>query len=382
MQNVVYNKNNPFLSSIIEKTSLGMPGSNNNVYNVVLDLKKSGFSYNCGDYLGVYPQNQSRHVIQLLKLINISKEKNISTCGTKRLIKLKDALKLHYSMNKINQKTLFFLKLIDRYESLNAQEAILIDMHAEGKKKYINKINLINLLNQYSSIEITSQMLINVMNTLSPRLYSIASSPTIHPDSIHLTVKTMKYLCCNKCYHGSTSSYLTKVIDRGIFPISVFPVKSSFNLPLDDSIDIIMIGSGTGIAPFRSFIEERMARSATGLNWLFFGEQKEITDFFYKKDWYFWLKIGILTRLDLAFSRNKEYKVYIHHRMLEKSSEIWRWIKNQAYCYVCGNSKSMSLGVEKALVTIFQNEGKMSFGGAKIFVKKLKNNKRYQRDVY
>ena len=220
------------------------------------------------------------------------------------------------------------------------------------------------------------------MRKLPARLYSIASSPKAHPEEVHLTVGVVRYHTHGRERKGVCSTYLAERISKGK-KAQVFVTKNKkFKLPANNQTPIIMVGPGTGIAPFRAFIEERKATKAKGENWLFFGDQHYLTDFLYQNEWKSYLDEGILTKLDVAFSRDQNEKVYVQNRMLERSKELFRWIEEGAYFYVCGDAKRMANDVDVALHNIIEKEGALKEEEAKAYVKKLKVEKRYLRDVY
>ncbi len=215
-----------------------------------------------------------------------------------------------------------------------------------------------------------------------PRLYSIASSPRAHPQEIHLTVAVARYRTNGRDRVGVCTTFLADRVTVGETPTPVFVSHSHFGPPDDGSRDAIMVGPGTGIAPFRAFLQDRAASGATGRNWLFFGDQKRATDFLYEEDWERWKKEGILTRIDTAFSRDQLVKVYVQDRMREGAAELWAWIKDGAHFYVCGDAKRMAKDVDVALHEVIAGQGNMTPAEAADYVKAMKKEKRYQRDVY
>jgi len=215
-----------------------------------------------------------------------------------------------------------------------------------------------------------------------PRLYSIASSPLKTPTQIHLTVAVVRYTTNQRKRYGVCSTFLADRVILNDTAIPVFVTDSHFKLPEDRSKDVIMVGPGTGIAPFRAFTQELAAKPGPGRAWLFFGDQHSKTDFLYEEEWAHFLSSGILTRLDTAFSRDQEKKVYVQDKMRESSKELWNWLNKGAYFYVCGDAKKMAKDVDQALHEIIAKEGSLSPEEAILFVKQLKKDRRYQRDVY
>jgi sulfite reductase (NADPH) flavoprotein alpha-component len=215
---------------------------------------------------------------------------------------------------------------------------------------------------------------------MPPRLYSIASSLSAHTEEVHLTVAVVRYEGNGKDRKGVCSSYLAERVGERV-PCYLHPNKN-FKLPEDPSIPIIMVGPGTGIAPFRAFVEERRVTGATGKNWLFFGDRSQKTDYLYENEWESYHNDGILNDLDLAWSRDQEKKVYVQHKMLEKKAQLWSWLQDGAIFYVCGDASRMAKDVDQALRTIAQDEGTMSEEDASTWVKNLLKERRYLKDVY
>jgi len=221
------------------------------------------------------------------------------------------------------------------------------------------------------------------LRKLMPRLYSIASSPKVSPDGIHLTVAIVRYQTNGRERVGVCSTFMADRVVVGDTPVPAFVSHSHFGLPEDHAEkDVIMIGPGTGIAPFRAFVQERAAVGAKGRNWVFFGDQHSATDFLYEDEWNDYQSKGQVTRLDLAWSRDQEQKVYVQDKMRENAKELWSWIQNGAYFYVCGDAKRMAKDVDQALHDIIAEQGAMPIEKAAEYVKQLKKDKRYQRDVY
>jgi len=220
------------------------------------------------------------------------------------------------------------------------------------------------------------------MRKLPPRLYSIASSLKAHPDEVHLTVAAVRYNLHGRARKGVCSTYFADLIERGDTSPIYFHANKNFRLPQSPDTPIIMVGPGTGIAPFRAFIEERVETGAKGKSWLFFGDQHFQTDFLYQLEWQDYLKQGDLTRMDVAFSRDTPHKIYVQHRMKERAKELYAWLEEGAHFYVCGDAARMAKDVATALQEIVCKEGNMSEDNAQDYIKKLKKSKRYLQDVY
>jgi sulfite reductase (NADPH) flavoprotein alpha-component len=270
--------------------------------------------------------------------------------------------------------------------SSQAEKAKLSGLLAPESKdlleKWLYDREFIDLLLEFPSARISPQELVDHLRRLVPRLYSIASSQRVHPFEVQLIVAVVRYRTNGRDRVGACSSFLADRVAVGSTPTPVFVSNAHFGLPPDDSKDIIMVGPGTGIAPFRAFVEERAATGAKGRNWLFFGDQRRATDFLYEEDWAKWKADGVLTRIDTAFSRDQLLKVYVQDRMREGAAELWAWIKAGAYFYVCGDAKRMAKDVDVALHDVIAGQGGMSPAEAADYVKAMKKEKRYQRDVY
>ena len=239
-----------------------------------------------------------------------------------------------------------------------------------------------DLLAEFPSAQLTAQELVDHMRKLMPRLYSIASSPQVFPQEIHLTVAIVRYETNKRERVGVCSTFMSDRVTVGQTPVPVFVSNSHFGPPEDGARDCIMIGPGTGIAPFRAFIQDRIASEAKGRNWVFFGDQKKATDYLYEEEWEDYKAKGQVDRLDLAWSRDQAEKIYVQDKMRDNAAELWAWLDGGANFYVCGDAKRMAKDVDAALHEIIAEHGKMDSDAAIAYVKQLKKDKRYQRDVY
>jgi sulfite reductase (NADPH) flavoprotein alpha-component len=247
---------------------------------------------------------------------------------------------------------------------------------------FLEAREFVDLLAEFPSARLTPQEFVDLLRKLMPRLYSIASSPRVHPVDVHLTVAIVRYETNHRHRVGVCSTFLSDRAAVGQTPVPVFVSHSHFGPPEDGSRDCIMVGPGTGIAPFRAFVQDRAASGATGRNWLFFGDQKRATDFLYEEEWQQFLATGKLMRLDTAFSRDQLLKIYVQDRMRENAAELWRWLEGGGHFYVCGDAKRMAKDVDTALHDIIAGQGRMTMEQAADYVKQMKKDKRYQRDVY
>ena len=253
----------------------------------------------------------------------------------------------------------------------------------EVLRTWLEQRAYIDVLQEFPRARLSPQELVDLMRKLMPRLYSIASSPKVSPEGIHLTVAIVRYETNHRQRMGVCSTFMADRVELGSTPVPVFVSSSHFGLPEDHpDRDVIMVGPGTGVAPFRAFVQERAAVGATGRNWVFFGDQHAATDFLYEEEWSEHLAQGAVTKLDLAWSRDQEQKVYVQDRMRESAAELWSWLQNGALFYVCGDAKRMAKDVDQALTDIAAEQGHMSVEEAADWVKQLKKDKRYQRDVY
>ncbi|MBX7157700.1 MAG: sulfite reductase subunit alpha [Verrucomicrobiae bacterium] len=378
----LFNRNNPFSAVLLENRLLSKPGSEKDTRHLVLKIDTEALPYNPGDSLGVLAQNPQTLVLEMLKLLELNPETSISVAPDKTL-SLEEALKSVYVLNRSGKKLVkaCWEKLTDsaakeKFQALVADEAKL--------DEYVFTRDCFDVISDFPSVRFTAEELIGLLNKSNPRLYSIASSPKKHPNEVHLTVAVVRYETHGRPKVGLASGYLAEGVALGE-EISVYvqPTRH-FHLPSDPNTAMIMVGPGTGIAPFRAFLEHRQVHGHQGKNWLFFGDQKAATDFLYGEEFAEYQKQGLLTRLDTAFSRDQAHKIYVQNRMLENGKELWQWLQEGAYFYVCGDAKRMARDVHQALIDIAQKEGGLSADAAKEYIEVTltKTEKRYLKDVY
>ena len=272
--------------------------------------------------------------------------------------------------------------VLQKYNAI-AKNENLTAILADTKKlhEYVYGRDVVDIFNEFPA-ELTGQSLLSVLKKLPSRAYSIASSLAAHPDEVHLTVGAVRYEKYGRKKQGVASSFLSDRVNIGD-SVNVFLESNEFfKLPKNNNADILMVGPGTGVAPFRAFVEERAEIGAEGKNWLVFGNPNFTTDFLYQTEWQQYLKKGVLTRLDLAFSRDQAEKIYVQHRLLQKSKQVWEWINNGTTLYVCGDKNKMAIDVERAFVQIAQKEGGLPEEKATAFIKNLKKTRKYLEDVY
>jgi sulfite reductase (NADPH) flavoprotein alpha-component len=262
----------------------------------------------------------------------------------------------------------------------------LLELLAPGREQelraYIQDRDLLDLVQDYKLQGVPAKAFVSILRKLPPRLYSISSSPKAYPDEVHLTIRKVEYEAIGRNRYGVCSTYIAEHAELGeTLPVFI-QQNENFKLPQNTDTPIIMIGPGTGVAPFRAFLGEREEAGAEGKTWLFFGDRRFSTDFLYQVEWQRWLKDGVLTHLDVAFSRDTDEKVYVQHRILEHSKELYQWLQEGANIYVCGDEKHMAHDVHAALATILEQEGGLSPEEAAEYLARLLQEKRYQRDIY
>jgi sulfite reductase (NADPH) flavoprotein alpha-component len=380
-----YSKDRPFPAKLTENRLLNKPGSAKETRHFVVDLRGSGLHYKAGDSLGVFPSNRESEVNELLQRLGATGDEPVSPPLLKlpAPISLRAALTDKLALAKPARKIIETLAA----KATNADEKAKLSglLTPESKDllaQYLEEREFVDLLAEYPSAKLTAQEFVEHLRKLMPRLYSIASSSKQHPSDVHLTVAIVRYETNHRERVGVCSTFLSDRAQVGSTPVPVFVSDSHFGPPEDGAKDCIMVGPGTGIAPFRAFLQDRVATGAKGRNWLFFGDQKKATDFLYEEEWQEYLAKGQLTRLDTAFSRDQLTKVYVQDRMRENAKELWSWLQGGAHFYVCGDAKRMAKDVDTALHDIIAEQGAMSVEQAVDYVKQMKKDKRYQRDVY
>jgi sulfite reductase (NADPH) flavoprotein alpha-component len=378
-----YNKDNPFPARIIENRLLSKPGSEKETRHFVLSMAGSGLEYKAGDSLGVYPVNPPGEVAELLRVLGCTGQERVILPKATVTVPLKLALMANLALDGPTRRILETLAAKagdpaerDRLASLLAPDA------KEPLQAYIGQRHYLDVLSDFPSARLSPQDLVDHLRRLMPRLYSIASSPRLHPGEIHLTVVLVRYQMNGRDRQGVCSSFLAERVREIETLVPVFVAASHFAPPEDPSKDCIMIGPGTGVAPFRAFVQDRAALGATGRNWLFFGDHHRATDFLYEEEWTEALAAGHLQRLDTAWSRDQDRKIYVQDKLREQAAELWRWLQAGAHLYVCGDAKRMAKDVEAALLDLISQQGSLPPAAAADFLKQLKKDRRYQRDVY
>ena len=367
-------KDNPYASELLVN-NLMTEGSDKETCHFELSLKESGIDYDPGDSLGILPANCPEVVSELLQAVGLTGEENIALGDETH--PLKDALS-----NRLACTVLSKIQ-IKKFNELAQSDKLAALLKIENKESLIDYMwgrELIDLFLEFPQVGIEAQGFTDLLRAMPPRLYSIASSLKAHPDEVHLTVAVVRYEGHGRDRKGVCSSYLVERVGESV-PCYLHPNKN-FKLPANPDTPIIMVGPGTGIAPFRAFIEERRSISARGKNWLFFGDRSSSTDYLDGEEWEAYRKEGTIHELDLAWSRDQAEKVYVQHKMAERGSELWKWLQDGAMFYVCGDASRMAKDVDQALRDIASKEGGMSEDDAASWIKALQKEKRYLKDVY
>ena len=367
----VFDRKNPFPAPLLAATRLNAAGSAKDTRYVSVDIMHSGLSYKAGDALGVYPENCFALVNDILSLLHASGGE--IAMYRNQLIRELDIIKPTDELLELMQVNAVDQADKDKITRLLEEEAV------EGLPA---EPQIIDLLLFFENIKLKVKDFIGTLLPMSPRLYSISSSPKAYPDEVHLTVGVVEYEMAGRKRKGVASTYLGQRVHQHQ-PVRVFIQPShGFAPPSDTNKPMIMVGPGTGIAPFRAFLQDRKADGAVGKNWLFFGDQHEATDFLYRDELEQYVADGILSKLTTAFSRDGDEKVYVQHRMLQHAAELWAWLNDGGHFYVCGDAKRMAKDVDNALHQIIAQQGQMSDEDARAYVKQMSANGRYQRDVY
>jgi sulfite reductase (NADPH) flavoprotein alpha-component len=369
---------NPFPGKLVVNRRLSSDDSEKDTRHFEIDLAGWGLNFEPGDSVAVYPTNDPQLVEEILRALGAKGDEPVPAAKTTK--PFREALLRDYSITQPPPK---FLKAIAQRAS--AAPMLVELLHPDRKQDLDNFIwgmETIDFLIDHPSAKFKPEEFVLLLNKLQPRLYSVASSLRVFPDQVHFIVDVIRYESHGRVRKGVATAFLAERADN--VPVPVYPSSAKhFHMPEDPNIPLIMIGPGTGIAPFRAFLQDRQATGAKGKNWLFFGAQREKCDYAYKEDWERFTGDGLLTKLDCAWSRDQTHKVYVQNKMLEHAAEIWKWIDGEgAQFFVCGDAKRMAKDVDAALRKIVQEQGGKSVDEANAYVEKLKNEKRYKRDVY
>ncbi|MCM3690668.1 assimilatory sulfite reductase (NADPH) flavoprotein subunit [Neobacillus niacini] len=372
-----YSRTNPFRAEVLDNLNLNGRGSNKETRHLELSLEGSGLSFQPGDSLGIYPENDPELVSLLLEELKWNPEESVTINKQGEVLSLKDALSTFYEITTLTKP------LLEKAAKLTANsdlQEILND--SEKVKSYLEGHDLLDVVRDFGPLSSSPQEFVSILRKMPARLYSIASSLTANPDEVHLTIGAVRYNANGRDRKGVCSIFTAERLQPGDSVPIYIQQNENFKLPANPETPIIMVGPGTGVAPFRSFIQEREETGAEGKSWMFFGDQHFVTDFLYQTEWQKWLKDGVLTRMDVAFSRDTAEKVYVQHRMLEQSKELFQWLQEGAHVYICGDEKHMAHDVHQTLIGIIEKEGGLSREAAEAYLADMQQQKRYQRDVY
>ncbi|MEM7600795.1 MAG: sulfite reductase flavoprotein subunit alpha [Verrucomicrobiota bacterium] len=370
-----WNKKNPYPSPVVENVNLSGEGSAKEIRHIAFDLSGSDLTYEAGDALGVMPVNASDLVSLWLARLGASPETKIP--GKEET--LEELLTYHYEISNPSQDLLVGLEPLVKHEEFSR---IIAGGDRESLMDFLWGKDALDIMNLDPEVELDPAVVISWLKPLSHRAYSISSSPNAHPGEVHLTVAAVRWEREGREHRGVCSTYIADQLpagkEGGVF---MLPNKS-FRIPEDDSVPMVMVGPGTGIAPFRAFLEERRHRGAEGTNWLYFGDQHRMCDFIYEEELTAMVESGDLDRLELAFSRDQEEKVYVQNKMKETGAELFGLLEQGGHFYVCGDATRMAKDVDAALHEVIATHGNMDADAAADYVAQLKKSKRYVRDVY
>lgn len=373
-----WTRQNPFPGKLVVNRRLSTPDSIKDTRHFEIDLTGWGLSFEPGDSVAIYPTNDPELVEQIIRALGAKGDEPVTAAKTTK--PFREALLRDFS---ITQPTPKFLKAIaERASAAPMLKELLQPDRKNDLQNYLWGAEVIDFLLDHPSVKFTPEEFVGLLTKLQPRLYSVASSLRVFPDQVHLVVDVVRYETRGRVRKGVASTFLAERSSNT--PVPVYPSSAKhFHMPEDQSVPLIMIGPGTGVAPFLAFLQERQALGAKGKNWLFFGAQREACDYAYKEDWERLSRGGLLTRLDCAWSRDQTHKIYVQDKMLANAAEIWKWIDGEgAYFYVCGDARRMAKDVDAALRKIVEEQGGKGVEGASEYVEKLKSDKRYKRDVY
>lgn len=369
------NKQNPYAAALVTNKRLSGEQSGKDIRHFEFDLTDSGLKYEAGDALGVIPVNDPALVTLLLTQLNADYETPVP--GFER--NLGDLLTYQFEISEPSRKLIEWVG-----QNTTNQELLHVLQHDDKDTLgvWLWGKDTLDLLQLELTRSLSVQEFVAMLRPLQHRAYSISSSSKAHPNQVHLTIASVRYHSGGRARNGVCSTYLAERVRRGEKPAIFISPNKAFRVPANNKAPLIMVGPGTGIAPFRAFLQERQATGAEGKNWLFFGDQHQEHDYIYQDELNQWQQSGLLTHLDLAFSRDQEEKIYVQNRMLEKGAELYAWLQDGAYFYVCGDASRMAKDVDAALYEVVRQFGGLSSERAAAYVDQLKKDKRYLRDVY
>ncbi len=369
---------NPFPAKLRVNRRLSTEESEKDTRHFELDLTNWGLSYEPGDSIAVYASNDPQLVDEIIRALGAKGDEPVPAAKTTK--PFREALLRDFSITQPPPK--FLKAIVERASAAPMLKELLHPDRKHDLENFLWGSEIIDFLVEHPSAKFAPEEFVGLLTKLQPRLYSVASSLRAFPDQVHFIIDVVRYESNGRQRKGVASTFLAERAEN--VPVPVYPTTAKhFHMPEDGNTPLIMIGPGTGVAPFRAFLQDRQVLGAKGRNWLFFGAQREACDYAYRDEFHQMKQDGLLTRLDCAFSRDQAHKIYVQHRMLENAAEIWKWIDGDgAQFFVCGDAKRMAKDVDAALRTIVQQQGGKSVEEANEYVEKLKNDKRYKRDVY
>jgi len=372
-----FSKSNPYQAEVLENINLNGRGSNKETRHIEFLLDNFGEEYEVGDCLVVLPQNDPALVDLLISTLGWDPEDQVQISDEGDTLSLEDALTTHFEITKLTKPLL--INAATLFDNDELKEKVEDN---EWVQSYIEGRDLIDLLNDFDTTELQPENLYQLLRKLPPREYSISSSYKALPDEVHITVGAVRYNAHGRDRSGVCSVQFAERIQPGDTVPIYLKRNPNFKFPTDGDTPVIMIGPGTGVAPFRAYMQEREENGYKGNTWLFFGDQHFTTDFLYQTEWQEWLKDGTLGKMDVAFSRDTDEKVYVQHRISEHSAQFNEWLQNGASIYICGDEKNMAKDVHQAIRNVLIKEQNLSEEDAEAYLKQMKKEKRYQRDVY
>lgn len=371
-----FNRKNPFTAKVIESRRLNQEGSAKDTRHVAIDLSGSGLSYEVGDALGIFPTNCGDLAAMIIDRLASDPQVTVTTPDGSRKTLIRAICEDWCLKDPTDELLELLIGRIDNHDDRTILATMLRERVPEG-------VDVLDVLSIADGAAITATEFVETLSPLNPRLYSIASSMRHVGDEVHLTVGKVVYEREGRRRKGVASTMLAERAEPGdTVRVFVQPNHGGFTVPSDPTKPMIMVGPGTGIAPFVAFLQERAGTTGSGDNWLFFGDQHEASDFLYKSELQNYVRSSVLTRLDTAFSRDGEQKVYVQDRMREQGAELWTWLQRGAYFYVCGDASRMAKDVDRTLMEICSVQGQMRTDEAKRYVTQLAAERRYVRDVY
>lgn len=369
-----YTKEAPLTATLSVNQKITGRDSEKDVRHVEIDLGDSGLRYQPGDALGIWYQNDPALVNELAELLWLKGDEPVSVDG--KTLPLAEALTWHFEL------TVNTANIVENYATLTRSETLLPLVGDKAQLQHYAATTPIVDMVRFSPAQLDAQALIDLLRPLTPRLYSIASSQAETENEVHVTVGVVRYDIEGRARAGGASSFLADRVEEDGEVRVFIEHNDNFRLPANPQTPVIMIGPGTGIAPFRAFMQQRAAEGAEGKNWLFFGNPHFTEDFLYQVEWQSYVKEGVLSRIDLAWSRDQQQKIYVQDRLREQGAELWRWINDGAHIYVCGDANRMAKDVERTLLEVIAEFGAMDAEAADEFLSELRVERRYQRDVY